>query len=143
MADTSHEYGTILGPDANFKGDLNFESAAKVLGKFEGSITSKGKVLLADGSQCKATIAAKEVAVEGIVEGNIEATDRIDLKPTGRIIGDIVATRMMMSEGSMINGHCRIGVDGKAGNRPAATAESKPVDNKAQQQQAKGQPVRA
>jgi hypothetical protein len=35
---------------------------------------------------------------------------------------------MMMSEGSMINGHCRIGVDSKQGNRPAAVAESKPVD---------------
>jgi cytoskeletal protein CcmA (bactofilin family) len=42
MPDHSQEFGTILGADANFKGELHFDSAAKVLGRFEGSIVSKG-----------------------------------------------------------------------------------------------------
>ena len=128
MADTSQEYATVIGADAKFKGDLKFDSAAKVLGRFEGSITSKGKVYIADGSECKATIAAKEVAVEGRVEGNVEAGDRIELKPTGVVSGDIVAARMTMAEGASIDGHCHIGPNGQADStgKPRAAAEVKP-----------------
>jgi cytoskeletal protein CcmA (bactofilin family) len=125
MADT--EYGTILGPDANFKGDLSFESAAKVLGRFEGSISSKGRVHVADGANLKASIAANEVTVEGEILGNVEASDRVDLKPTGRINGDIVAARMVMAEGASIDGHIRIGTNGKSSpGSQSRTAEVKP-----------------
>jgi cytoskeletal protein CcmA (bactofilin family) len=142
MADTSQEFGTIIGPDAKFKGDLTFDSAANVLGQFEGSITSKGTVHIADGSACKATISAKEVAVAGRVDGNVEAGDRIELKPTGIIKGDIIATRMTMSEGASIDGHCQIGPNGQRGQstKPAATTtETKPST----ESKAPAQPVKA
>jgi len=127
----SQDYATIIGADANFKGDLQFESAAKVLGKFEGSITSKGRVFIADGCNCKATISAKEVAVEGRIDGNVEAGDRIELKPSGVVAGDIVATRMIMAEGASINGHCRIGPNNKA----SASTEPKVATAKPSQPQ--------
>jgi len=145
MADSSQEFATIIGADARFKGDLKFDSAAKVLGRFEGSISSKGKIYIADGCECKATISAKEVAVEGRIEGNVEAGDRIEIKPTGIVTGDIVAARMTMAEGASINGHCRIGPNGQvpASGRPASTAEAKPTsDSKAPQQQ-QAQPAKA
>jgi cytoskeletal protein CcmA (bactofilin family) len=130
MAQTSQspEFATVLGPDATFKGDLQFDSAAKVLGRFEGCIKSKGMIHIAKGSACKATVSAKEVAVEGRIEGNVEAGDRIEVKPTGIVVGDIVAARMTMAEGASINGHCRIGPNGQAPEavRPAVSAEAKP-----------------
>jgi len=125
MADPNPEFATILGADAKFKGDLQFESAAKLLGRFEGSINSKGKIHVADGAECKATVKAKEVAVEGRIEGNVEAGDRIELKKNGCVMGDITASRMTMSEGASINGHCHIGPNGQAG-KASTTAEPKP-----------------
>lgn len=140
MADTSNttDFATVIGPDANFKGDLSFDSAAKILGKFEGSITSKGKIHIADGAMCKATLKAKEVAVEGNIEGNVEAGDRVDVRPKGTITGDIVAARMTMADGASIDGHCRIGVNGQSGGRSSAstTAEVKPSSGQAQPQTA-------
>ena len=128
MAEKSQDYGTIIGPDATFKGDFTFTSAAKVLGSFEGSIISKGKVHIADGAKCKATINAKEVAVEGHVQGNVEAGERIEIQSTGAITGDITATRMSMADGASIDGHCRIGLNGQttAGPKAASAAEIKP-----------------
>ncbi len=107
----SPEYGTILGPDSKFKGDLSFDSAAKVLGHIEGSIKSKGKVLIANGSRCKASVTASEVAIEGFIEGNVEATERVEIKPKGRISGDVIASRMTMADGAAIEGHVRIGLE--------------------------------
>src|SRR5690606_26739001 len=103
-------------------------SGAKLLGKFEGSINSKGKVFVADGSKCRATVKAKEIAVEGQVEGNVEATDRLEIRAKGTIIGDVTAARMVMSDGASIDGHCRIGVNGQASrSAPSAVAEVKPT----------------
>ena len=120
MAESSPEFATILGPDAKFKGDLSFDSAAKVLGHIEGSIKSKGKVLIANGCTCKASVKAKEVAIEGYIEGNVEATERVEVKPKGRITGDIVAARMTMGDGAAIEGHVRIGIEA-----PADTTKAK------------------
>lgn len=130
MADSNQDYGTVIGADANFKGELSFESAAKVLGKFEGTINSKGRVFIADGSQCKATVKAKEVSVEGQVEGNVEAADRVEIKNKGAINGDITAARMIMAEGASIDGHCRIGVNGhgqSGTSRASSFSETKPT----------------
>jgi len=127
MADSSQEYGTIIGADASFKGEISFDSAAKVLGKFEGSIKAKGKVFIADGSQCKASIEAKEIAIEGKIEGNLEATDRVEVKPTGRVSGDIVAARMTMADGASLEGHVRIGTNGDARGSRGATPEIKTI----------------
>ena len=125
---TNQEFATIIGADAKFKGELKFESAAKVLGRFEGSIESKGTVFIADGCACKATISAKEVAVEGRIDGNVQAGDRIELMPTGVVAGDIVAKRMTMAEGASINGHCQIGPNGKdAPGKASSTTEAKPA----------------
>ncbi len=125
MAESTTEYGTILGPDAKFKGDLSFDSSAKVLGRVEGSIVSKGKVFIANGSTCKANVKANEVAIEGFIEGNVEATERIEIKAKGRITGDIVASRMTMGDGASIDGHVRIGMDAKTDAKAASATEPK------------------
>ena len=134
MAASNEDFTTIIGKDANFKGELSFEGGAKVLGKFEGSISSKGKLLIADGSKCKATVAAKEVAVEGRIEGNVEAGDRVEILGNGVITGDVVAARMNMSEGASLNGYCRIGVTTGENTKTtpsATTTEVKPSSAKA------------
>ncbi len=127
MAQSNEEFDTVLGADATFKGDLSFESAAKVLGRFEGTIKAKGRVYVADGSTCKATLIAKEIAVEGLVDGNVEAEDRVELKPTGKIMGDVVAKRMTMADGATLDGHVRIGFDDEGGKgRAGSMTEMKP-----------------
>ena len=128
MAQSSEEFATVLGADATFKGDLSFDSAAKLLGRFEGTIDAKGLVYIADGCNCKATLTAKEIAVEGQVEGNVEAGDRVELKPTGKIMGDVVAARMTMADGAALDGHVRIGLDSQATARKTGSAtEVKPA----------------
>lgn len=129
MADQNSEYNTILGPDARFKGDLSFDGTAKILGKFEGQIKAKGKIFIADGSSCKATVSAKEVTIEGHVEGDVHASERVEMKPSGRITGDVVAARMTMADGASIDGHVRIGPNNQgAGAKSGSATEMKPAN---------------
>ncbi len=124
MSSASNDFGTIIGKDATFKGDLTYDGAAQILGTVEGTITAKGKLSVADGAHCKADIKAGEVAVQGHVEGNVEATDRIDLQASGVLNGDIVAARMSMADGASFVGTCRIGVSANGSPRPGSAASS-------------------
>ncbi len=65
--------------------------------------------------------------MEGLVDGNVEAEDRVELKPTGKIMGDVVAKRMTMADGATLEGHVRIGFndEGEKG-RAGSTTEMKP-----------------
>ena len=127
MVDTNSEYATILGADAKFKGDLSFDSTAKLVGSFEGVIKAKGKIFIADGSNCKASVTAKEVAVEGHVQGDVQASERVEILPSGRITGDIIAARMSMADGASIDGHVQIGPNGLSGPKASSSAEMKPT----------------
>jgi len=130
MASPNQDFTTVIGSDVIVKGEIHFESPAKVLGRIEGTITSKATVFVAEGSDCKANISAREVAVEGAVTGNLDVDGRVELKPGGSVIGDITAQRMTMAEGASVNGHFRIGLNGTStpgGTRTSpAAAEVKP-----------------
>jgi cytoskeletal protein CcmA (bactofilin family) len=118
MSPADNDFSTIIGKDATFKGDLSYDGAAQILGNVEGTINAKGKLSVADGAHCKADIKAGEVAVQGHVEGNVEATDRIDLQASGVLNGDIVAARMSMADGASFVGTCRIGVSANGSPKP-------------------------
>ncbi len=72
---------TVIGPDTQIKGDMVFESTARILGKFEGSISSKGELQIANGASCKAAVEASKVLVDGDVEGNLIARERASNSP--------------------------------------------------------------
>ncbi|MCK4873433.1 MAG: polymer-forming cytoskeletal protein [Phycisphaerales bacterium] len=119
MAESNADFGTIIGKDANFKGELSYDGAANILGTIEGSITSKGKLNIASGATCKATIKTGEVTIQGRVEGDIEAAERVDLQASGQLTGDITANRMTMADGASFIGTCRIGAASRDGKFPA------------------------
>ena len=79
MADGNQEFPTILGPDARFKGELTFEKGMRVMGHFEGKINTPGRVHIAKEAKMQADVEAGGIVVEGEVQGNLSAGDRIEL----------------------------------------------------------------
>src|SRR5215510_5753305 len=67
---------TIIGADTHIKGDMSFESTARILGTFEGKISSKGELQVANGATCRASVDASKVLVDGEVDGNLMARER-------------------------------------------------------------------
>ena len=74
-------------------------------GKVEGTIELGGHGLtIGQGAEIKADLVAKTISISGAVTGNVTATDRVDLRATGSVDGDIVAPRFAMAEGAVIKG---------------------------------------
>jgi cytoskeletal protein CcmA (bactofilin family) len=110
MADSSpQEYPTIIGPDASFKGELTFDKGMRIHGRFEGKITSPGRVHVAKEAKLQADVEAGAVLVEGEVHGNLSAGDRIELKNSARYEGDLRASKLIVEEGAVFSGHVCVG----------------------------------
>jgi len=111
----SGEQMTIIAGDTEIKGEMRFEKSARILGKFEGNIGAKGELHVADGSLCKADIEAGSVLVDGTIEGNVTATEKVQLNAKAKVKGDIQAARLVTAEGASIVGHITVGADAAKG----------------------------
>jgi len=123
MPDSGADFPTTLGADASFKGQLQFEKGARLLGKFEGEVTTKGQFVIAEGANFSGEARAGDVRVEGGVKGNLNADGKVQLAASARLEGDITAARLEVAEGAVLSGRCAVGA--KAG-APQPTA-TKPV----------------
>jgi cytoskeletal protein CcmA (bactofilin family) len=127
MADNSpQEYPTILGPDAVFKGELSFDKGMRLQGRFEGKITTPGRVHIAKEAKLAADIEAGSIIVEGEVHGNLVASDRIELKASTRYEGDLRAAKLVVEEGAIFAGHVTVGPEAVK-QRPPQQAATRPM----------------
>ena len=116
MAETgNNDFPTILGPDASFKGDLTYEKGMRLQGKFEGNIMTPGRLLVTKEAKMQADVDAGAIAVEGEVKGKLNASDRIELKQSARYEGDLTASKLVVDEGAILNGHVTVGPDAVKG----------------------------
>lgn len=128
MAETNQEYPTTLGPDTVFKGQLQFEKGVRLLGKFDGEITSDGQLLIADGASLNGDVKAGSIRIEGQVKGNLNAATKVQLSASARLEGDLQTSRLEVAEGAVLIGRCVVGTNGQPGRPGEAKTAFKPVD---------------
>ncbi len=114
------DFPTVLGPDASFKGELTFEKGMRLQGRFEGKITTPGRLHVAREAKMQADVDAGAISVEGEVRGNLTASDRIELKQTARYEGDLTASKLVVEEGAVFSGHVTVGPDAVKGKPPGS-----------------------
>jgi cytoskeletal protein CcmA (bactofilin family) len=106
---------TLLGKGSEFEGKLTFEGQVRIDGKFSGQIFTKDVLVIGDGAKVNAEINAGTVIVNGQVEGNIRATQMIELHQPGRVKGNIEAPTLSMDKGVIFEGSCKMEAIGKGG----------------------------
>ena len=122
MADSpNQDFPTILGPDATFKGELSFEKGMRLLGKMEGKINTPGRLHVSKEAKMQCDVDAGAITVEGDVNGNLTAGDRVELKQSARYQGDLRSSRLVVDEGAILVGHVTVGPDAVK-NRPPQAA---------------------
>jgi cytoskeletal protein CcmA (bactofilin family) len=110
-----------IGRSVIVKGELSGSEDLYVEGQVEGTIELKGNNLtIGPHGQVKANINAKDVVVQGKLEGNIQASQRAELKKSAVAVGDIVTQRVSIEEGAFFKGKVDIQRDP---NKPEAPAK--------------------
>jgi cytoskeletal protein CcmA (bactofilin family) len=133
-----------IGKSVVIKGELNGSEDLTIEGLVEGKIELKDHVLtIGPNGKIKAQVFAKSVIVLGEVNGNVTATEKVDIRDGGSVDGDIISPRVAIAEGA----HFRGSVDMQRKSvQPAAisvTASPKPAAAPADKAQAQPQPTGA
>ena len=104
MANPDNDFPTTIGPDAFFKGHLKFEKGARLLGRFEGEISSTGELVVAQGARINADVKVDSIRIDGELKGNLNVAAKVQLSSSGRVEGDIQASRLEVAEGAVLIG---------------------------------------
>jgi cytoskeletal protein CcmA (bactofilin family) len=93
---------------SEIEGTYTFRGTVMLNGKFKGEIQSSDTLIVGDKGVVDATIHAGTVVVSGEVVGTVTATARLEIKRGGRLLGDVDAPVIVIEEGAVLEGHCRM-----------------------------------
>lgn len=128
-----------IGKSVVIKGELNGSEDLTIEGQVEGKIELKDHVLtIGPNGKIKAQVFAKALIVLGEVNGNVTATDKVEIKDGGSVDGDIIAPRVAIADGAHFRGSVdmqRKAAQPQSGQQPrpaAAVAPQAPAAQVAQ-----------
>ena len=94
-----------IGKSLIIKGEVSGSESLYIDGKIEGAINLPGnRVTVGRNGQVAANINAREVVVLGKVRGNLQASDRVDIRSEGSLTGDVIAQRISIEDGAFFKG---------------------------------------
>ncbi len=106
---SAEEISAFLGKETSFEGKMTFQGVFRLDGKFEGEIFESGYLIVGESAQIKGKIEVKTIVINGHVEGELVAKDRVEIHSTGNFTGTLATSSLIIHEGGVINGYCRMG----------------------------------
>lgn len=111
-----------VGAGSRFEGLLAFWGAARVDGRLEGEVNAEGTLEVGPDAVVRARIEVDALVVEGLVEGEVVARERVEIRQGGRITAAVRTPRLGLAEGGSIEG--RVVMTGARGAASGAGAEA-------------------
>jgi cytoskeletal protein CcmA (bactofilin family) len=104
----------VIGENSYFSGRFLINGSLRIDGRFEGKYLQADQLYIGSGGKIKTNINAVSVIIEGLVIGNINASSRVLLMPTAKILGDIKTPELIIQNGVILEGRCMISNDLKS-----------------------------
>ncbi|HUU13152.1 MAG TPA: polymer-forming cytoskeletal protein [Terriglobia bacterium] len=115
----------LLEPGVEVEGKMKVATGMiRLNSHFKGEIESEGTIVVAEQGDVEADIRAKLISVSGKVKGNIHASDRLEIKEHGIVLGDIFTASLVVDPGGYFDGHCHMPTP-EPEKHPAAGLDSK------------------
>ncbi len=96
--------GAVVGARLSFRGEVSGEGDFHIAGKFEGDINVTGRVLVSEGAEVDANINAQAIVIAGTVRGNLSASTRVEILPTGVLTGTLKTGSFTAADGASVKG---------------------------------------
>jgi cytoskeletal protein CcmA (bactofilin family) len=114
-----------IGRTLVIKGELSAAESLYIDGRIEGKISLPDhRVTVGRNGIVQANITAREVVVMGKVSGNIECSDRVDIRSEGSVAGDVSTIRISIEDGAVVKGGIEVRSSERKQQHPAKAAES-------------------
>lgn len=98
----------FIDEGSEVEGKYTFNGTVMLNGKFQGEIVSSDTLIVGEQGVVNATVRVGTVVINGELVGNVDAAERIELKGKARVFGDLEAPVIVLEEGVVFEGHCRM-----------------------------------
>ena len=95
----------VVGPNITFKGEITGDEDVLVEGTIEGQIRISRELRVGPRGKVKASVSAQSVIISGELVGDCDASGRVEIQATGRLIGNIRAPKIVIAEGAVFRGN--------------------------------------
>jgi len=103
-----NDLSAFIDEASEIEGKYTFSGTVMINGKFKGEIVSNDTLIVGEKGVINASIRAGIVLISGEVTGNVFASERVELRGTARVFGDVEAPVIVVEEGVLFEGHCRM-----------------------------------
>jgi cytoskeletal protein CcmA (bactofilin family) len=104
----SEKVSAFLGKDTEFDGKLSFYGTIRIDGHLKGDISAIGTLIVGDTGMIEANVHVSYIVVNGEIRGDIIADERIDIHAPGKVFGNINSPIVVIDEGAVFDGNCRM-----------------------------------
>ena len=119
---------TIIGPETRVSGELRGDEDVVVRGRVDGRVLLNATFTVEESAIIQADVEARIILISGVVVGNLTALESIRLAQRARVVGDIIAPRVIMEEGATYKGRLDMGQSAEASDAQARTAARRSED---------------
>ncbi|MDN3668573.1 polymer-forming cytoskeletal protein [Echinicola jeungdonensis] len=120
----------VIAKETTIKGDIITYGNIRIEGTVEGTLSSKTKIVIGDSAFLKGNIDSKEAEIAGKIVGEVRCTEILFLKKTAVIEGNIYSKRLVIENGAVFNGECKMAENKNQSDNPEDT--KKPEKGKGQ-----------
>ena len=114
---------TFLGRSVVAQGQLSAGEDLLIEGQYEGTISLEDHCLtVGTEGRVKAEVRARQVVILGAVTGNITAREKVEIRRTGHVVGDLLAATIAIEEGAYFKGSIDIARDSESEALPGAAS---------------------
>ncbi|MDR2161188.1 MAG: polymer-forming cytoskeletal protein [Desulfovibrio sp.] len=120
MSKDNNNITALMGKGAEYQGQLSFKGTVRIEGRFLGSISSEGKLVLGKDAYVEGAINVGELEMHGTLQGEIAVANRTLLHSTARLTGSLRTSLLAMEEGALLQGDLQMSQDLCHSSDPAA-----------------------
>ncbi len=112
---------TIISEFTHIRGRIQGNDDLEIDGFVEGEIAIEGDILVGQTGRVGSALAAHHIVIRGAVRGDVTASNSISLEDGARVVGDIRAPRVSISDGALVRGHVEAGSGAGSGGAKKAS----------------------
>lgn len=99
----------MISEGTTIKGTIKSKNDLRISGRLEGEAICKGKVIVSSAAHIDGNVASVDADIAGKIEGSIKVSNKLSLRQSAIIGGDIYTKVLIVEEGAQLNGNCRMG----------------------------------
>ena len=104
----ANDLTAFIDEGSEIEGKFTFNGTVMLNGRFRGEIVTNSSLIIGEKGVVNASVRAGIVLINGEVVGNVSASERVELRGTARVCGDVEAPVVVVEEGVLFDGHCKM-----------------------------------